>query len=373
MKVLWISLAVFAAASYALILQVLNGALDLPFPQVRARGKRELKFRKAGDGGKRAGPRYDWNPSVLYLDSFYAVAVRESPRCNCGGALGLFRILFSLTRPAISRVWVGTAAALDGSRIELRTGPDNALVAGRDGEYHFGHEDPRWVVDEGRIYLLSVKEIRSQPKTFLTRVKTLDPAGAVQFERSVQLSLYAQSPEKNWMHLPREDKPVDRKGQLAFVYSLDPLRLVWSDPDTGRTELFYAGAGADEGVDTYRISGSTQFLPFAGKRLPQERQVFWGIGHSKEAHPFSRGDWVFNRYRSHFVLLSQWESGAWTVRWSHGLAFPEKPRRIQIPTAITQAGDRYLISLGEMDCTAHVVEYNRQELDGYLATLFNRA
>ena len=250
---------------------------------------------------------------------------------------------------------------------------DNDIVPGRDGLYHFGHEDPRWIVDEGRIYLLSVKEIRSQPKQFLTRVRNLGPSGAIRFENAVQLGLFEKSPEKNWMHVPLEYKPAERRGHLAFVYSIDPLRMVWSDPETGKTEIFYAPDGADNGVDTYRISGSTQFVPFAGKRLPKERQVFWGIGHSKEAHPISRGDWVFNRYMSHFVLLSLMDSGEWTIRWSHGHSFPDKPRRIQIPTTITQTENRYVISLGEMDCTSHVVEYDKQELDGYLERLFDRS
>ncbi|PKN20533.1 MAG: hypothetical protein CVU71_01720 [Deltaproteobacteria bacterium HGW-Deltaproteobacteria-6] len=375
MTVLLISLAVLIIISYAVFFHALNSALALPFPKARTITKAELKFLNTGDSIRNetcAGPYYYWNPSVLYMNGFYAVAVRESTRCQPGGITGMFKTIFALTQPAVSHVLVGTAGKPDDAVIQLRNKLDNNIITGYDGNYHFGHEDPRWIVDEGNIYLLSVKEIHSKPKQFLTSVKSLGESGAIQFGKSVDLQLYENIPEKNWMHIPLENKPAGRKQQIAFVYSIEPLRIIWSDINTGKTEIWYAQDDAENPVDQYRISGSTQFIRFSGKILPDERQVFWGIGHSKKAHPVSVGELVFYRYMSHFILLSLMDSGEWKIKWSHGHSFPEKPRRIQFPTTITETGTSYIISMGEMDCTSHIVEYDKKGLDAYIAQLFDR-
>ncbi|KAI8903857.1 hypothetical protein EDD86DRAFT_250174 [Gorgonomyces haynaldii] len=226
---------------------------------------------------------YYWNPSIIEHNNQVYVAARESTRSQCNGFMGTVGTLYNLLRPALSSVVIGQ---LDGNKIEITQRLSNQRL-GRDGPYHFGHEDPRWIRDKNRLFLLTVREKSGVPRHFITQV--FDQG----FGPSVEIQSF-NKPQKNWMHVPQGEQ------DLLFVYSLSPLQMVRVNPDTGDT--VFSTESLQETVeptqDTFRISGSSPFIEI-------EPNTLLGLAHSKRPHPLATQELTINLYTTYFVLLKK--------------------------------------------------------------------
>lgn len=193
-----------------------------------------------------------------------------------------------------------------------------------------------------------------------------------QVEPSLELgpSVHLQSvhgdgaPEKNWMHIPYQ-APGDTR--LLFVNSLDPLEILATDPGTGTSTMLYSQQnGTGREYWGHRLSGSTPFIATSGLLLAgDERAVFFGLAHARQDHPvFGFGFGTYVLYLARIALL---DDGSWRLAVSDmffNLPTDEsdESKRINFPTTVIETPERpdeFLVSLGEMDCTSHVVSLER--------------
>lgn len=244
-----------------------------------------------------------------------------------------------------------------------------------------------------------------------------DPATAATCSEFFSGDYFISKGQKNWMHVPlafrharqrgsaggsgdggsagsgnrtellrhqrlsRGHGPREHRGEMLFVYSLQPLKMVWVDAETGTATVAYANSSFPAIHGDGYLSGSSPFIPHFTLE-PGELQAFVGIAHSKRAalQDAARGAGsltakaggegvTINAYRSFFVRLVLRPGWQWSLRVSKPLAFPLKPKgavsRIQFPTQIADAGDSYVVSLGDMDCTSHAIAYAKGELDSF--------
>ena len=308
---------------------------------------------------------YYWNPSILVTNGTKYVAVRESSRGFCGGASSISSVVNMITRPAISSCLIGT---IEGNGEFSVMGHIQGDIPNM-GKYHFGHEDPRWIIEQDSLYLLTTVEVSSVPRLFLTRVNSLQPnltMGSPQ--RLYNPEKVTPNEMKNWMHIPMRltDKPQERVKHLLFAYSLDPLLLIWVDPETGHSEPFYKH---EEHVHEIRQRGSSAFIPTAAK--DDEILAFIGLGHNQGGLK----QLGLATYNTVVIRLVQNKDGDWKIYKSHTFSFPTASRhyahRIQFATTITESNESILISLGDMDCTSHVVEYEKSEFLQWLDQSLN--
>eukprot|EP00955_Chlamydomonas_euryale_P110410 365999-Chlamydomonas_euryale.AAC.6 len=309
-------------------------------------------------------PCFYWNPAVVTVKGHSFLAVRESTKSLCGGAYIVRTAGLILFRPAYSNVLIGKVESFQPgmTSVELTARVANGVLEG-DGPVHFGFEDPRWMVHGETVYLLLTREIRNHPALFVARVREVEPD--VVLDTPVQMvSVHgAGTPEKNWMHVPYLDPDSDR---LLFATSLDPLKIVAADPNTGDCELMETHEKTGREYWGKRLSGSSPFISSEGVLTAHDEEaVFIGLSHSKKNHAVYGGDLAI--YVTYFTRISRQRNGSWRLMVSDPFNFPlddsMKSMRINYPTSIAESQDHpgaYLISIGEMDCTSHVVKIEKQ-------------
>jgi hypothetical protein len=333
---------------------------------------------------------YFWNPAVLFHRGRYLVAVRESTHGHCGGTAIVKTIADLLLRPALNSVLIGVLDKEPSAPVVtvplLGRMPNGQLPD--DGDAHFGFEDPRWIWHQGQMFVLATREVSSQPAMFLTPVTALDSLDLstrppLAFGASVQLqsprnhSFGGKGGQKNWMHVPL-DEPEEAAaegaaaagGTMLFVNTLDPLIILRSDPRDGTSEVHFQGRRSDRSYYGHHLSGSSNFLSVAGLDLrPGERAGFVGLAHSRRDHPVFGGS--MHEYVTYFVRLALLKDPAagWSLDVSEKLVLPvdgtTESARINFPTAITETPNGFLISIGEMDCTSHVVSLEKKLVLSY--------
>jgi hypothetical protein len=337
-----------------------------------------------GDADAFIGCSY-WNPSIFPLNPRrYLIAVRESTRQNCGSVVGtlvtLSRLLF---KPAISNVLIGSfnpnklvIKHTNKFTVHLRQQlPDSFNYD--PNAYHRGQEDPRWIKDGNRLYLLSSSERHSKPRLFLTRVTLIqydvndktDDDDLVKFGETIELktSFNASYAQKNWMHVPvsAKDKPEDCPLWLLFVQQITPvLQLVWVDPESGTTTLI--GGSPQPRTSGYNMRGSSMFIP-------ETTDTYLGLIHTSTPHPASLyGHLILNIYYSYLIRLRREPTttdALWKWNITHmtsPLAMPTakhvRANRIQFPTTIIERGSEFWISMGDMDCDSHIFRITKRSL-----------
>jgi len=327
-----------------------------------------------------------WNPTIFPLNPRrYLIAVRESTRQNCGGVIGtlstLSRLLF---KSAISNVLIGSF-----NPNELMIKKNNQFTvrlcqqlpdsfAYNPNAYHRGQEDPRWINDGNRLYLLSVSERHSSPRLFLTRVTLIqntvndetdnDSDDLVKFGETIELKspFNASYAQKNWMHVPvpAKDKPEDHPYWLLFVFEISPvLQMVWVDPETGTTML--TGGSPQPCLSGYNMRGSSMFIP-------ETTDTYLGLIHTSKRHPVSNDFLRLNIYHSYLIRLvrepiTTVASWKWNItHMTSALAMPTaknvRAHRIQFPTTIIERDSEFWISMGDMDCDSHILRIPKSSL-----------
>ncbi|CAF1064241.1 unnamed protein product [Rotaria sordida] len=324
-----------------------------------------------------------WNPSIFPLNSHrYLIAVRESTRQNCGDMIGtlitLARLFF---KPAISNVVIGS---FNPSELIIKSKKQVIVLVHQQlpdsfhynpNAYHRGHEDPRWITDGNRLYLLTSSERHSRPRLFLTRVILIQhqidnnmDGDLIKFDETIELWTLFDAPyaQKNWMHIPVSvnDKPKKHPHWLLFVYQISPaLQLVWVDPETGSTVLYDSSLHTIPSMDNMR--GSSMFIS-------ETNNTYLGLVHTSQPHPASRGGLILNIYHSYLIRLtrepiSNTTSWKWTITHkTPPLAMPiarnERAHRIQFVTTITPHDSEFWISMGDMDCDSHILRIPKKSL-----------
>ncbi|KAI3631388.1 hypothetical protein MIR68_010878 [Amoeboaphelidium protococcarum] len=353
-----------------------------------------------------------FNPTVIrYAKDIWLVAVRESQDSNCGGPIGTWLSMAKKARSKVSSVVVGQVI---GSVPEFNRG---SLESGRDQHIkvrplarlqeadrrtwqtkYFGHEDPRWVVDQGfqedgwlNTFIISPFEKYGEARMHLTKIDVIqrDQTGDNNVDNS-QKSVILKSREplllwpfegepmkqKNWLHMPVHNlkwenvcwnwrfKDVARDKNLLFVYSLAPLVLMWVDTITGnstmmfRNHLLYHDLGLGD-----RLLGSSALIPLQADddiyRQDGEVASWLAMAHW---HLLTQKSLV---YVSHFVRISMYtqinaEDGTTDYNWrlSHmsrhfTLPYGSDSRlshSISYPTTLQDGGDVFYISVGDSDC-----------------------
>ncbi|KAG1657714.1 hypothetical protein FOA52_002518 [Chlamydomonas sp. UWO 241] len=304
-----------------------------------------------------------WNPAVVFHRGHHLIAVRESTKSHCGGLKILQTAGVLLFRSAFNSVLVGTVDEFTPGVTEatLSWRVPNGQLPG-DGKAHFGFEDPRWVVQGDDLFLLVHREMRDRPTVFLARVLQVEPS--LELGPCVHLkSVHGDGwPEKNWMHIPHQ-APGDAR--LLFVNSLDPLEILATDPSTGKSSMVYAQNGTGRAYWGHRLSGSTPFIATSGLLLAgDERAAFFGLAHARQDHPlFGFGFGAYVLYLARIALL---DDGSWRLTVGDMFNLPtdesDASKRINFPTTVIETPERpgeFLVSLGEMDCTSHVVSLEK--------------
>ncbi|CAF2637746.1 unnamed protein product [Rotaria sp. Silwood2] len=324
-----------------------------------------------------------WNPSIFPLNSHqYLIAVRESTRQNCGGMIGTMITLARLAfRPAISTVLIGSFNPNDliiKSKYHILVRVHQQLPDSfryNPNGYHRGHEDPKWISDEDRLYLLTSSERYSCPRLFLTRVTLIQHQidnntndDLIEFGKTIELRTLFDAPysQKNWMHVPvsMKDKPKKHHHWLLFVYQVSPtLQLVWVDPETGNTVLYDDSLHSLSSVN--EICGSSMFIS-------ETNNTYLGFIHTSKPHPASHLGLDLNIYHSYLIRLTRkpiptTESWKWIITHkTPPLAMPvarnERAHRIQFVTTLTQRNSEFWISMGDMDCDSHILRIPQRSL-----------
>jgi len=327
-----------------------------------------------------------WNPSIFPLNPRrYLIAVRESTRQNCGGVIGTLMTLSRLFfKPAISNILIGSF-----NPNELMLNDNNQFTVYLrqklpdsfdydPNAYHYGQEDPKWISDGDRLYLLTASERHIRPRLFLTKV-TLIQCNAdknaddydkdlVEFGNTIELKPSFDAPyaQKNWMHVPvsAQDKPKDHPHWLLFVYHISPvLQLVWVDPESGNAKLLATSPHSITLANNMR--GSSAFIP-------ETANTYLAFIHTAKPHPMSYGDLQLNIYYSYLIRLAREpikaaEPWKWTITHrTPPLAMPiaknVRAHRIQFPTTIIEHDSEFWISMGDMDCDSHILRIPKTTL-----------
>ncbi|CAF3324039.1 unnamed protein product [Rotaria sp. Silwood2] len=324
-----------------------------------------------------------WNPSIFPLNQHrYLIAVRESTRQNCGGMIGTLTTLARMFfKPAISNVLIGS---LNPNELIIKSNKQFTVRLNQQlpdsfhydpNAYHSGHEDPRWVADGDKLYLLTSSERQSRPHLFLTRVMLIQQqidnnmdSDLVKFGETIELRTLFDAPsaQKNWMHVPiaANEKPKEHPNWLLFVYQIFPtLQLVWVDPETGNTELY------DNLLHSLSYMGS---MRGSSMFISETNNTYLGFTHTSQPHIASRTGIVLNIYHSYVIRLAR-EPAPNTTSWkwiithkTPPLAMPiarnKRAHRIQFVTTITQHDSEFWISMGDMDCDSHILRIPKKSL-----------
>ncbi|CAF4068997.1 unnamed protein product [Rotaria sp. Silwood2] len=324
-----------------------------------------------------------WNPSIFPLNpNRYLIAVRESTRQNCGGMIGTIvtsaRLVF---KSAISNILIGSfnpneLIIKSKKQVIVRICQQLPDSFNYDpNAYHRGHEDPRWIADGDRFYLLTFSERYARPNLFLTRVILIQhqtdnntDSDLVKFGETIELETLFDAPyeQKNCMHVPLavNEKPKKHSHWLLFVYQVSPaLQLVWVDPKTGSTMSYDCLLHSLPPVNNMR--GSSMFIS-------ETNNTYLGFIHTSQPHIASRDGLVLNIYHSYLIRLARepmpnTTSWKWTITHkTPPLAMPiaknEHAHRIQFVTTITQRDSEFWISMGDMDCDSHILRIPKESL-----------
>ena len=319
---------------------------------------------------------YYWNPSIMIRNTSDGlvtyVAVRESTRGYCGGTDTVASMINLATRPAASSTLIGIVDN-NNDTVKILGKLDDESIQSM-GKYHVGHEDPRWIIENNgeTLYIMTTVEISSVPRLFLTKILQL---GNDNFTTGIPTRLYNPNwwnmRMKNWMHIPLQasDKPATRTEHLLFAFSVDPLLLVWVDPLSGHSEPHYPPPTTNPTPPPpfeIKQRGSSAFI--AAVSAPDEQLAFIGLGHNQHGIP----ELGLPKYSSVLLRLAlpATTNNTWTLHKSYPFSLPTTSsyyaHRIQFATTITSINNKIIVSVGDMDCTSHIIDYDRNEFGQWM-------
>ena len=164
-------------------------------------------------------------------------------------------------------------------------------------------------------------------------------------------------------------KPQNFQNYIKMIYSLDPLQSVWVDPNTGEVE--------DRTDVTTKLQssgktlGTSALIPFSfNGTLDGTDRYFIGICHSKKYTEMVPK--IMTDYTSRFFIIELNEQGdIISMNFSRFISYPVtlRPSRLQYPTTITESTDAFLVSIGDKDCTSHVIAFEKEEIKNLFQVL----
>jgi hypothetical protein len=234
---------------------------------------------------------------------------------------------------AISSIVYGELIILDERDADGREKDFQVNILGRlrddsrfdAGAYHQGMEDPRWLLHNDRLFLLTTAE-RGLPRLFLTELLDNGPGrpfGYPSNKPTVELvpQFEADYAQKNWMFVPADDALVSGANgddQLLFVFRATPLHLVRVNPSDGKVYTVYQQTEEEYQSQryshngTFKLSGSTHFIPL-GQPVRDGQRHFLGVTHRNLPHAKVAGS-ELRKYESYFVRLTHYASENCRVR-----------------------------------------------------------
>jgi len=249
----------------------------------------------------------------------------------------------------------------------------------------YGQEDPRWIsvhpeTKEGsnRLFVMSSSKRLGRIYLFLRQVFFNHTHISYGTTLELKPMWNTKSHQKNWMYIPLPLNDAEVRKLIGLPLELDVILFIYYTTPSLNVAFVSVQDGSanilnsirvenlpSKIVDHLHLKGSSALLELPAKELNKNELYAWiSIVHTTEVR---RLDWnKYNNYFIRFALIQEnnmiifkathLSKQPWVLPTSKG----SMAMRITFPTTINRFKDSYFISMGEMDCTSHIIQVSHE-------------